>query len=656
MKNDIKNLTLDEKLKLLTGKTCWQTHDFDGKLDSIFVSDGPCGLRKMEDLKGNGELETVKSTSYPCVHVLANSWNKELVKKTASCMADDCIEHEVDVLLAPGVNVKRHPLNGRNFEYFSEDPYLAGTLAKEYIDGLQEKGVGTSLKHYTANNLEQDRTLVSSEVDERTLREIYLKPFEIALKAKPTTVMCSYNKINGVYASEHIKLMKTLREELGFDGVVVSDWHAVHDRVKSLKATIDLEMPNREQSFLELKSAYEKGEITIEQIDYSVQNIINLLNRLNDMKPQRVVTTTTAQRHEVARDGAGEGAVLLKNEGVLPLNGKEKIAVFGMRPDRIPITGDGSARVQSDYLMQTLGTELKKAMPEADICDMEAWTLWQGQSEHFHLGKKLQQAYEADVAVVIAGNDFKTEGEAFDRQTMKLQPRVEEMINEVASVNENTIVVLCSGSAVDTSAWDKNVSAILYMGFAGEASMEAASDIISGKICPSGKLSETFAYNLEEYPSANRVGNSLVNWYQEGIFVGYRYFDSFASQVAFPFGYGLSYADFEYSNLQLKPCGDFEIEVSYTITNKTNFDAKEISQVYVKDVFASVIRPEKELKAYSKDLILAGQSKEVKVRLDKSAFSFYSVATDGWVLEEGNFEILVGASSKDIRLMEKIKF
>ena len=654
MKNDIKSLTLDEKLKLLTGKDCWRTHDFGGKLDSIFVSDGPCGLRKMEDVKGNGEYETVKSTSYPCVHVLANSWNKDLVKKIAACMADDCIEHNVDVLLAPGVNVKRHPLNGRNFEYFSEDPYLAGTLAKEYIDGLQEKGVGTSLKHYTANNLEQDRTLVSSEVDERTLREIYLKPFEIALKAKPTTVMCSYNKINGVYASEHIKLMKTLREELGFNGLIVSDWHAVHDRVKSLKATVDLEMPNREESFYELKSAYERGEITIEEIDYCVGNILNLINKINQMKPLRKITATAEQRHEIAREGVGEGAVLLKNQGALPLRPKAKIAVFGMRGDRIPTTGDGSARVQSDYPIKTLGEELKTAMPEADICDMEAWTLWQGQSEHFHLGAKLQKAYDADVAIVIAGNDYKTEGEGFDRQSIKLQPRVEQLINEVAAVNENTVVVLCSGSAVDTSAWDENVNAILYMGFAGEASMQGASDILSGRVCPSGKLSETFAYNLEEYTTSKRIGSALVNWYQEGIFVGYRYFDTFMSQVAYPFGHGLSYADFEYSDLKVEKVGDFEVELSYKIKNLSEIPAKEISQVYVKDVFSSVVRPEKELKAYSKDLIEPGQAKEIKIKLDKSAFSYYSVAVDGWVAEKGSFEIEVASSSKDTRLRRRI--
>lgn len=656
MKNIDVKLTLEEKLLLLTGKDCWSTMDFGGKIDGAFVADGPNGLRKMEPDE-KGELQTVKSTAYPCVHVLSNTWNKELAYEVGSAIADDCIDHDVDIILAPGVNIKRQVLNGRNFEYFSEDPYLAGTMAKEYIEGVQSKGVGTSLKHFCANNFEQDRIVTSSEVDERTLNEIYYKPFEIALKAKPTTVMCSYNRLNGEYVSEHEKLMKeVLRKKLGFDGLIVSDWDAVHNRVKSLKATIDLEMPFRKESYLELKEAYDNGEITLEQIDYCVNNVLKLLDRLQEMKVLRKVTSTKQERHQTAKKISDEGEVLLKNEdGILPLKRNSKIALFSMRADRIPTTADGSARVQSDYPFASFGDELKKAMPNAEIVDMEGSTLWRGQAEVFRLAEKLPIAYDSDVAIVLAGNDYVTEGEAFDRQSMRLQKRMEHLIKSVASANENTIVVLSSGSAVDVSAWKDDVKAILYTGFAGETQVESACDIIAGKTCPSGKLTETFAKCLEDYPTSQRLGNDFVNVYKEGIFVGYRYFDTFKKEVQYPFGYGLSYAQFEYSDLTVEQVGDFTVNVSYTVKNLSSVDAKEISQVYVKDVFSYVIRPEKELKGFSKDFIKAGESKRVTMTLDKSAFSFYSVAKDCWTAEKGDFVIYVGASCQDIKLSQKIK-
>jgi len=658
MKNDIKSLTLEEKFRLLTGNGTWAIHDFNGKLDKVIVSDGPCGLRKMEPDE-NGNLYTVKSTTYPSVHVLANSWNRQLAKTVGYCIADDCIDHDVDIILAPGVNIKRHPLNGRNFEYFSEDPFLAGTLAKEYIEGVQAKGIGTSLKHFVANNFEQDRLLVSSEVDERTLREIYIKPFEIALEAKPVTIMSSYNKINGVWASEHEKLVKrTLREELGFKGLVMSDWHAVHDRVKALKATTDLEMPHRDQSFSELKQAYENGEITIEEIDFCVQNILNLINTMQSWKHLRKVTTTKEDRHKIAYEGALEGAVLLKNEdNILPLKGKEKIAVYSVEKDRLTIIGDGSARVETDYELASLGDEIKRAMPKAEVEYLEPYTYWRGNVETKFLGEKLSSAVDADVCVVFAGIDYRNEGEGFDRQSMRLQPRLEYIIQEISKVNPNTVVVLAGGSAIETTWWDENVKAILYVGFGGEGMLEAAADLIAGKVSPSGKLAETFAYQLQDYPSASCVTRTpLVTQYSEGIFVGYRYFDFCNEDVNYPFGYGLSYAEFEYSNLQVKPTGDFEAEVNYTIKNLSKIDAKEISQLYVKDVLSSVLRPVKELKGYSKDLIKAGESKTITIKLDKSAFNYYSTALDSWVAENGAFEIMVGSSSRDIRLIGKIKF
>lgn len=654
MKNTIEILTLEEKLALLTGKNVWETHDFGGKLDKVVVADGPCGLRK-NYFDDNGNLGTIKSTAYPCVHVLANTWNKDLVYETSQAMADDCIENDVDVLLAPGVNIKRTPLNGRNFEYFSEDPYLAGTLAYNFIKGVQSKGVGTSLKHFVANNYEQDRLVVSSEVDERTLNEIYYKPFEIALKAKPTTVMCSYNRLNGEWVSEHRKVLHdVLRKKLNFDGLIVSDWDAVHDRVKSLKATVDLEMPFRPASFNELKTAYENGEITIEEIDYAVTNILNLIKTINEFKPLRKITTSKEDRHEIALKGAEEGIVLLKNQSILPLKDNLTISVFENQADRPMITGEGSARVQTDYKVKTLSSCLKGEMQNSTVNGVQAYWFGNGIVNVDHLAEKLPLAYNSDVAIILAGIDYACEGEANDRQSLKLQPRLENLINEIASVNKNTIVVLSAGSAVDTSAWIDNVKGVIYTGYAGEAQYEACAKIIAGKISPSGKLTETFATTLQDYPTSKIDGNSFVNWYKEGIFVGYRYFDRYGGNVRFPFGFGLTYANFEYSNLQIKDKDD-KIEVSYTIKNNSSVDAKEISQVYVKDVFSFVLRPEKELKGFSKDFIKGGKEKAIKIEIDKNNLGYYSTAQDKWITDSGEYEIYVGKSSSDILLSGKFK-
>lgn len=656
MKNKNVKLSLEEKLKFLTGKDCWSTEDFNGKLDKISVSDGPCGLRKMAKNE-NEEYYTVKSTAYPCVHVLSNSWNTDLAYEMGQCIADDCIENDVDVILAPGVNIKRQVLNGRNFEYFSEDPYLAGTMAKRYIDGVQDKGIGTSLKHFCANNFEQDRLVTSSEVDERTLNEIYYKPFEIALKANPTTVMCSYNRLNGILVSEHQKLLKgVLREKLGFNGLIVSDWDAVRDRVKSLKATVDLEMPFRNKSYDELKQAYDNGEITMEQIDFCVNNVLTLIDKLQEMKTLRKITTDKSERRRIAKQISDEGEVLLKNDGILPLKPNCKIALFSLRADRMPTSADGSARVQSDHEFDDFGDCLKKSMPNAEITNLEAFTFWRGEVELYHVAEKLPYAYDSDVAIVLAGNDMITEGEAFDRQSMKLQPRMESLIKSVASVNKNTIVVLSSGSAVDVSNWESDVKAILYTGFAGETQVESACDILAGKVCPSGKLTETFAKSESDYTTSSRLGNDFVNVYKEGVFVGYRYFDTFKKEVAYPFGFGLSYASFTYSDLTVEKTGDFSVKLSYIVKNESDFDAKEVSQIYVKDVFSYVLRPEKELKAFSKDLIKAGESKKITVELNKDAFSYYSVAYDKWIADNGDFEILVASNVSDVKLKAKIKF
>ena len=653
MKIQTKDLTLDEKLLLLTGDSVWTTNSLNGKLKSIWLSDGPHGLRKLTE-KGWGSWETtVEATAMPNLSLVSNSWDKELFYLMGSTLADDCIDNNVDVLLAPGVNIKRTPLCGRNFEYVSEDPFLAGTLAKEYIDGIQNKGVGTSLKHFALNNREYDRLYQSSDVDERTMMEIYFRAFEIALRAKPWTVMCSYNPVNGVYASENKKLLDTyLRKTLGFDGVIVSDWGAVHNRYKALKATLDLEMPNSDAAFNNLKNAYEKGLITDQEIDSSVDRILALIEKTENDKKK--TTTNKAERHQNAVKIAAESMVLLKNEdNLLPIKNGQSVAVAGMFANNPPMGGGGSAIVKTAFKQEPFDKLLKDKLPNSEIKQQKTWE--GGVDRNRNLKEKIINAYGADVSIICIGNDSVVESEDFDRITIKLRPNQINNIKEIAKANENTVVLLYAGSAVDVSDWIDDVKALLLVGFAGEGANEAITDILTGKVCPSGKLTETYPVSIEDTYCEEFMGNGGAELYSDGIFVGYRYYDASDAQVMFPFGYGLSYANFTYSDLEVIKTGDTDFTVRYKITNNSNIDAKEISEVYVKDVVSMVIRPEKELKGFSKDLIKAGETKTVEVKLDFSSFAYYSTAFDKWHVENGDFEILVGSSSQDILLKGKVK-
>ncbi len=645
---NIKDLTLDEKLTLLCGRDNWTTETCGGKVPEVRVSDGPSGLRFVSITK-DGTEKTAYATAMPTISVVANSWNKQAAYKDGETIADDCIEKGVDVLLAPGVNIKKTPLCGRNFEYFSEDPYLAGTLAGKYIEGLQSHGVGACLKHFCANNVECDRSWQSSEVDERTLNEIYLKPFEIALKAKPWTVMCSYNPVNGVYASENKKLLTTvLRKKFGFDGLVMSDWEAVHNGYKAVRAGLNLRMPHSDENFAVLKDAYEKGFLTIEQIDESVSRVLALAEKAQNTKKH--IESTKEQRHLNAVKIAEEGIVLLKNEDeILPIANK-KIAVSGLFSVSPVIGGGGSSAVQTDYKIPSLANAISALTgKEVESCV--------GVCENTFLTAKMaySQAYNADVCVVVVGDGMNKVSEGCDRDTLKIRPEQERYIIELSKYNKNIVVVIESGSAVDVSAFEPYVKAIIFAGFAGEGVNEALAEIITGKVCPSGKLAETFPYALEDTYMGSYTGDGLTVEYGEGVFVGYRYYERYGIPTRYPFGYGLSYAKFEYSDLTIEKTGDTDFTVSYTVKNTSKTDGKEISQVYVRDVVAMVARPLKELKGFSKDFIKAGEEKRISVKLDFSSFAYYSVAMDKWFVENGDFEILVGASSSDIKLSGKVK-
>lgn len=647
MKYDIKRLTLEEKLRLLTGKDSWHISNANGKLKEIIMCDGPNGLRKME----NGV--TVTAVAMPNVAMIANSWSREVARLDGETIASECVEKDVDILLAPGVNIKRTPLCGRNFEYFSEDPYLAGELAKEYIDGVQSLGVGTSLKHFCCNNREFDRNYQSSEVDERTLREIYLPAFEKALEAKPWTVMCSYNPINGVYASENKYLLKDiLRDEFGFDGVIVSDWNAVHSEFRRIRAGLDLRMPYSPDSYNDLKEAYDKGLITDEQIDVCVGRILRLIEKTeNGVKK---VEYTVEERCANAVEIAKEGVVLLKNQDdVLPLK-RGKILVSGNYALTPPAGGGGSALVRSEYKQRSLAELLSEKLGDKATVKYTTDTQVLPIGEMRNVRSTYVSAYDSDTVVLCVGDDATIEIEGYDRESVRLTRRQERFIMNTAKANKNVVVVLYTGSAVDVSPWIDDVKAVVYAGFLGDAANEAVASILTGEAIPSGKLAETFPVCLEDTFAGEETGDGFTERYSDGVFVGYRYYEKTGIPVAFPFGHGLSYAKFTYSNLKIKKNGETDYEVSYDITNESDFAAKEISQVYVKDVFAMVSRPEKELKGFSKTELGARETKTVTVKLDYRSFAYYNTSLKKWYVENGAFEILVGASSADIRLSARI--
>lgn len=637
-----KDLTIDEKLTLLTGDGNWRLERLGGKLPELFFSDGPCGLRTVRE----GE-HALKATAFPTPSALASTWNRALAREMGELLGEEAIEREVDVLLAPGVNIKRTPCNGRNFEYFSEDPYLAGELAYEYILGVQSKGVGTSVKHFAANNREYDRFYQSSEVDDRTLHEIYLAAFARAAEAKPWTVMCAYNLLNGVYCSEHKKLLKTiLREELGFDGVILSDWGAVVDRAKALKATLDLEMPHSDAAFARLKEAYARGEITDEEIDASVDRLLALVEKAQKARPLRKVLHTASERHEAAVRIAAEAAVLLKNDGALPLREGERVFVCGKKAKTGVFGGGGSSCVDSDFSPAPLEELLRKEDPSLAVDGREiCFHDWGELHGLFGLREGIVLARNADKAIVVVGCDADTDCEGCDRMQLTLSPVEEDLIRNIAAVNRQTVVVVYGGSAVDMSGWIDCVNAVLYVNFNGEGGNEALAKLLTGAENPSGKLQESFPL----VPIASVRGNAFTDVYSEGVFVGYRGYDAAGSSVLFPFGHGLSYSQFVYSDLTVHPLKE-GFEVSLKVKNVSGRAGKEVVQLYAGQKFPLISRPVRELKGFEKICLAPGEQTRVVFPLSLRALAYWSPALDGWRTEEGEYTLSVGSSSRDLRL------
>ncbi len=653
MKYSVKDLTTEEKLRVLMGDGGWNTNTANGKLYQIQVSDGPVGLRKpAQDEKG--EWYNLPAVAHPSTQLLANTWRPELARKTGEMIADDCIDGNVDILLAPGVNIKRNPLCGRNFEYFSEDPLVSGVFGREYIAGVQSREVGTTLKHFCCNNAEYSRYFLSSEVDERTLREIYLEPFRIAAEAKPWATMCAYNLVNGVRMSEHKKLYTVLREEFGFDGLMMSDWGAVQDHAASIRAGLDLEMPECELSHKTLTAAYERGEVSDEELDACVERMLHFIERSENASKTRKAKTTVADRLAAAREVAEKGMVLLKNDYVLPLAKDARVSVTGPYANQY-ISGAGSSIVTPIETPLTLAETLKAALPEGEVIYQPI----RGDGSSYPRGnilfRAVNVAYDTDAAIVCVGQ---VDRENIDRDHMRLDVFQEKFIQETAKQNENTIVILFAGAPIDMSAWIDDVAAVIWAGYPGEEGAKALADILVGKVNPSGRLTETFPMTDADAPTYGQYYDPMKCLYSEALLVGYRWFDTAPllgkdPAVRFPFGYGLTYSDIQYTDMTIAPAGD-GFDVTVELENVSEVDGTELVQVYVHEVHPVVFRPAKELKGFRMVEVKAGATATVTIHLSRRDFAYYSTGVDAWRVTPGQFEIIVARDAETPEFVETV--
>ena len=658
----ISKMTLEEKASLCSGLDFWLIKGVERLgVPSIMVTDGPHGLRKQAgDSDHVGLNESVPATCFPTASALAATWNRDLVYQVGVALGEECLQEKVGVILGPGVNIKRSPLCGRNFEYFSEDPYLTGEIAKSHINGVQSQGIGTSLKHFAVNNQEFRRMVIDAVVDERALREIYLVGYEIAVKgAQPWTVMCAYNKVNGTYCCEHPYLMTDiLKEEWGHEGLVITDWGAMNDRVAGLAAGTELEMPGAPNGNDEkIVAAIKAGELDEVVLDRAVDRVLTLIFKVVETLSQDFTYDPQAH-HALARRVAGEGAVLLKNEGgVLPLGNDLKVAVIGRFAKTPRYQGAGSSQMNPTKLDNIYAEVLKLTGAEYSPY-APGYTKRGDQADDALIQEALQVAAGTDVVVICAGLTDMYETEGLDRDHMKMPPGHDALITAIAASHSNVVVVLSNGSPVEMP-WANNVSAILEGYLGGQAGAGAIADILYGYVNPSGKLAETFPLKLEDNPSHHYFpGGPTTIEYRESIYVGYRYFDKVGQDVLFPFGHGLSYTTFEYSDLEVssETITDQDVlTVTMRVVNTGSLAGQEIVQLYVRDVESTVFRPEMELKGFAKISLEPGEVSRVAMTLDRRAFAYYDVDLADWRVETGAFEILVGASSRDIRLSATVQ-
>lgn len=657
-------MTLEEKAGMCSGRDFWHTKAVERLgIPSVMMSDGPHGLRKQT---GEGDHvglnESIEAVCFPAACAAASSFDTELMEELGKTLGEECQAEDVGILLGPAVNIKRSPLCGRNFEYFSEDPYLTGKMAVAYIRGVQSQDVGTSIKHFAANNQEYNRMNSSSELSERTLREIYLPGFEEAVKSsQPKTVMCSYNRINGVYSSENKKLLtEILRDEWGFDGFVVTDWGAVGDRVKGLEAGLELEMPSSNGlNDKKIVNAVKDGTLEEAVLDRTVERILRVIFSYADNRHPEAVFDREKD-HEKAVRMETECAVLLENNGILPLKEGERIVYIGEFAEKPRYQGGGSSHIHSSRVSSAWETAQEKGRrvsyhkgfpQDRDLEDTE---------ENAKIAEEaVKAAKEADVAVVFAGLPDVFESEGYDRSSMKLPVCQDKLIEAILAVQPNTIVVLHNGSPVECP-WAGQAAAVLELYLGGQGVGEACDRLLWGEANPSGHLAETFPLRLKDNPSyLNFPGDGKKVDYAEGVFVGYRYYDTKNAPVRWAFGHGLSYTSFEYSNLQLtdeKLEDDAEIWVSVDVTNTGSMAGKEVVQLYISDKNKTAGRPVKELKGFAKADLNPDETKTVRFQINARSLSYYNEELGDWYAPSGIYEVLIGHASDDIALHREITF
>ena len=649
-------MTLEEKADLCSGAGVWHLPAIDRLgLPSITLTDGPHGVRKAAAGTHSGLARNLPATCFPTASALASSWDVDLLREVGSALGAESAAADVAVLLGPGMNIKRHPLCGRNFEYFSEDPLLSGLLAAALVEGIQSRGVGACVKHFAANDQEHRRMVVDVIADERTLREIHLRGFEIAVKqSRPWTVMSAYNRINGVYCSEHDWLLnRVLRDEWGFQGLVMTDWGATNDRVRGVKAGGDLEMPTSGGvNDRRVMAAVRRGDLSESELDRNVARVVELLLKCQEQ------SVPASDHHALAHRAAGEGAVLLKNDdNVLPLRRDARVAVIGAFAREPRYQGTGSSRVTPTRLecalaamQDIIGQDAASSLVYAPGYDPE-----QSEPDEPLIDEARAAAAAADTAVVFAGLPSVYESEGFDRPHMRLPEQHDRLIEAVCEANPNTVVVLANGAPVEMS-WIDSPKAILEAYLGGQASGPAVADLLFGRRTPCGKLAETFPVRQTDVPSDPWFpGVNRQVQYREGLYVGYRYFDSFHRPVLFPFGHGLSYTQFEYNDLRVTQGKGQPCRVQLTLANTGDVDGAEVVQVYVHAVDgSSPVRPEHELRGFGKVAVKTGESRTLSIELDGNAFAFYDVGAQDWKTVPGEYEIRVGASSRDIRLREHV--
>ena len=647
----IDQLTLKEKASLISGKDFWQTVNIDRVgIPSAFLSDGPHGVRRQAAAADHlGLNASIPATSYPTAATMANSWDPELGEELGKRLGQEAAVQKVNVLLGPGLNMKRSPLCGRNFEYFSEDPYLAGKMAAGYVRGIQSNGISACVKHFACNNQEENRMTLDSVVDERTFREIYLTAFEIAVKeGKTKSIMSSYNLINGTYANENEHLLvDILRNEWGYKGLVVTDWGGNNDGVASLKCGNQLEMPGTPDRPEEVLKAIENGELEESVLDDAIDKLLEIVfDTMENGVKKAPEKFDVEEHHNAAQRFAEESAVLLKNDGVLPLASDKKVAFIGDFMYLPRYQGAGSSIVNPTKLDKTIDL-----LPNAgfDFVGAAKGFNRYGKKKNKLRKEAIELAKKADVVVMYLGLDEVTEAEGLDRSNLHIEKNQLDLINDIKALGKEIVVVLSCGSAVEMPFVD-DVSAILHCYLNGQAGAQAALNILSGKVNPSGKLSETIPVALEDVASSdNFPSHTRTIEYREAYGIGYRYFDISKTPVRFPFGFGLSYTKFDYKNLVVDEKG-----VSFEITNIGKVDGKEIAQLYVGLKDSNVIRPLKELKGFTKVFLKAGETKKVNIAFDDKTFRYFNTKTNKWEVEKGVYDIYVGASIDDIRLRSTI--